>query len=97
MPSPLKKRSVRRSKVKKSPGKKRSLVKRSPKTTKKSVRKSKVASPRGCTPQHTSKYTSRPSPPYPANECCNRQMRGNDGNMYVSKMDKKGICKWIKL
>lgn len=94
MPS-SRKRSVRRTKIKKSPVKKRSPIKRSPKTNKKSARVSKVS--RGCVAQHSSKYTSRPSPPYPANECCNRKMTGNDGQMYVSKMDKNGICKWIKL
>jgi hypothetical protein len=93
------KRSVRKAKrspTKRSPAK-RSLSKRSPKTNKKSARKSKVASPRGCVAQTTSKYTSRSSPPYPANECCDRKMTGNDGSMYISKMDKNGICKWIKL
>lgn len=89
-------RKTRRSPVKRSPIK-RSPVKRSPKTNKKSVRRSKVASPRGCVAQQSSKYTSRPSPPYPANECCDRKMMGNDGQMYISKMDKNGICKWIKL
>jgi hypothetical protein len=24
-------------------------------------------------------------------------MEGNDGNMYVSKRDKNGVCKWIKI
>jgi hypothetical protein len=90
------KKSVRRSR--KSP-KRASLTKKSAprkvSSTKNTVRMPK--SPRTCSKQTTSKYTSRPSPPYPANECCNRTMIGNDGNMYISKVDKKGICKWIKL
>jgi len=40
------------------------------------------------------KYKTRDSPPYPANEHCNKQMRGNDGKMYVSKPNKNGVCSW---
>jgi hypothetical protein len=50
----------------------------------------------GCKPSPLKKYATRPSPPYPANECCGITMVGNDGNMYVSKIDKKGVCKWQK-
>jgi hypothetical protein len=38
----------------------------------------------------------RKSPPYPANECCGETKKGNDGKMYLSKKNKKGICKWTK-
>ena len=38
----------------------------------------------------------RKSPPYPANECCGEIKKGNDGKMYLSKKNKKGICKWTK-
>jgi len=74
------------------------------KTPKKSVKKSKspkapkkAPKARGCTAQTTAKYASRPSPPYPANECCGQTFQGNDGNYYVSKADKNGTCKWIKV
>lgn len=40
------------------------------------------------------KYQTRKSPPYPANENCNKKMRGNDGNMYISKPNKNNICSW---
>ena len=35
--------------------------------------------------RHTAKkYTNRSSPPYPAQECPNKKMKGNDGKMYIS-------------
>lgn len=40
------------------------------------------------------KYTTRKSPPYPANEHCNKRKRGNDGKMYVATPDKNNVCKW---
>lgn len=43
------------------------------------------------------KYTSRKSPPYPANDNCNKKMKGNDGNMYISKPNKAKICSWKKV
>jgi len=33
---------------------------------------------------HLKKYANRPSPPYPANECPNQTMTGNDGKIYTS-------------
>jgi len=47
-----------------------------------------------CVKQTQSKYLNRPSPPYPANECCGEVMEGNDGYMYYSKADKNGVCRW---
>lgn len=43
------------------------------------------------------KYKNRKSPPYPANENCNKKLKGNDGNMYVSKPNKNNICSWKKV
>jgi hypothetical protein len=43
------------------------------------------------------KYKNRKSPPYPANENCNKTMVGNDGNNYISKANKNNICSWKKL
>jgi hypothetical protein len=54
----------------------------------------KAKSRRGCVQQSTKKYVERPSPSYPANECCGQVMRGNDGIMYISKANVKGICQW---
>ena len=47
-----------------------------------------------CVFMKTAKYKNRPSPPYPANKCKNRFIRGNDGNFYESIPDKNGIYKW---
>jgi hypothetical protein len=43
------------------------------------------------------KYKNRKSPPYPANENCNKQMTGNDGKLYISKPNKNNICSWKKI
>ena len=40
--------------------------------------------------------TSRPSPTSSANKNCGKTMKGNDGNMYISKPNKNGICRWQK-
>ena len=40
------------------------------------------------------KYLQRSSPPYPANEFCDRIKRGNDGKMYVSTPNQNKICTW---
>ena len=47
-----------------------------------------------CVKQYTSKYSSRPSPPFPANKCPKRKMVGNDGRMYTSVPDKNGVHRW---
>jgi hypothetical protein len=38
----------------------------------------------------------RPSPTSSANKNCGKTMKGNDGNMYISKPNKNGICRWQK-
>ena len=43
------------------------------------------------------KYKIRNSPPYPANENCNKIMVGNDGEKYKSVPNKNGICTWRKI
>ena len=50
---------------------------------------------RGCSRQTSPKYKKRNSPPYPANQCCNRTMKGNDGKMYTSQPGP-GHCRWVK-
>lgn len=52
--------------------------------------------PPTCIRQSGKKYVTRSSPPYPANECRGVTIKGNDGLMYISKADKKGIFKWVK-
>jgi hypothetical protein len=39
----------------------------------------------------------RKSPPYPANEHCHEQMKGNDGKLYISKPNKQNICSWKRI
>lgn len=43
------------------------------------------------------KYKNRKSPPYPANEYCNKRKKGNDGLMYISKPNKNNVCSWKKI
>lgn len=52
---------------------------------------------RSCHSRQTlAKYTQRPSPPYPANECPQgTKKRGNDGRLYVVKRDSRGIGRWV--
>lgn len=66
--------------------KKTSVTKKSNVTKKTSVTKK----------NETKKYKDRPSPPYPANDWCGKNKKGNDGNMYTSKPNKNGICRWVK-
>ena len=47
--------------------------------------------------QKQAKYQNRPSPPYKANKYCGKTMEGNDGNMYKSVKNAKGICQWKKI
>jgi hypothetical protein len=49
------------------------------------------------TKKNTSKYANRPSPPYPANDYCGKNKRGNDKNMYTSKKNTNGVCRWVKI
>jgi len=43
------------------------------------------------------KYRNRKSPPYPANDYCNKRKKGNDGLMYISKPNKNNVCSWKKI
>ena len=53
--------------------------------------------PRGCVQQNLKKYTDRPSPPFPANECCGRTMAGKHGRQWISIPNKSGICRWVPI
>jgi CRISPR/Cas system CMR-associated protein Cmr1 (group 7 of RAMP superfamily) len=48
----------------------------------------------GCVASTRKKYMSRPSPSYPANECQGEKKQGNDGFMYTSVSNKRGIYTW---
>jgi len=50
-----------------------------------------------CVKINTKKYTTRDSPPYSAMDCKGQKLIGNDGQQYISKSDKNGIYKWVKL
>ena len=41
-------------------------------------------------------YKDRKSPPYPANENCNKKKKGNDSLMYISTPNKNDVCSWKK-
>jgi hypothetical protein len=43
------------------------------------------------------KYKDRKSPPYPANEHCGETMKGNDGFIYESRVNKNSVCSWKKI
>ena len=51
-----------------------------------------------CARSTLAKYTSRPGPPYPANDpdCHGRYRRGNDGLWYKSVPNKNGVFAWKK-
>ena len=51
---------------------------------------------KSCKKQRSDKYAFRNSPPFPANQCQGRKMKGNDGTFYLSKPDKRGIFRWKK-
>jgi len=50
-----------------------------------------------CVKFDTKKYKTRDSPPYSAMDCKGAKLLGNDGKQYVSKADKNGIYKWVKI
>jgi len=51
-----------------------------------------------CTRSTRKKYASRPGPAYPANNagCRGQKMYGNDGQLYESKPNSRGIYTWKK-
>ena len=50
-----------------------------------------------CVKLETKKYKTRDSPPYSAMDCKGAKLLGNDGQQYISKADKNGIYKWVKI
>ncbi len=58
-----------------------------------------VPNNRNCFKQSAKKYNSpsRKSPPFKANLCCGEIKEGNDGNRWISKMNKNGVCVWRSL
>jgi hypothetical protein len=48
-----------------------------------------------CIQSTRKKYTSRSSPPYPAQACKGLKKKGNDGKWYVSSPTSKGVYRWV--
>ena len=71
-----------------------SPVKKMPSPVKKAVSPSPAPAGTKCVRQTQKKYLERPSPPYSAADCCGMALQGNDGKMYVSVANAKGICAW---
>jgi len=62
------------------------------------ARAARSGSRRGrCVRQTSARYTTRGSPPFPANRCCGETKKGNDGTMYRSIPNTRGICTWRKV
>ena len=89
-----KKSSPKKSSPKKSSPKKSSPKKSSPKKSSPKKSSPKKSNPSDCVIQTSKKYTTRKSPPYPANKCRGKILRGNDGNMYRSASNINGIYTW---
>ena len=102
--SKRKSRKAKRKSKRKSRRKSRKSKRKSKRKSRKAKRKSRKAKsyrrPKGRpkrkdkVTQKQGKYMNRPSPPYKANKYCGKVMEGNDGNMYRSVKNKKGICQW---
>ena len=89
-----KSKTSKRSKTRKHSKKSRKLIKSRRKI--RSKERAKRAS-RGCSRQSTKKYSSRSSPPFPANNCCGMTKKGNDGLTYKSVAASNGICRWVNI
>jgi hypothetical protein len=95
------KRSVGR--PRKTSSKKRSSKRSPKKSLKSSPKKSPKKNPRrksSCSKSSLKKYTDRPGPPYPAQECRNQVKKGNDGLKYKSSpavVKGKRIYRWKKV
>lgn len=78
--------------------KKVTVAKKQVTEAKKQLKDAKPKVARGCVDQSSlKKYNSRPSPAYPANECCGMVMTGNDGRKYKSVAASNGVCRWVKV
>jgi WD40 repeat protein len=48
-----------------------------------------------CKKATTKKYLKRKGPPYHAKDCKGSVKSGNDGKLYISSPDKRGVYKWV--
>jgi len=94
----MRKKSPKESRSRKSPKESRSRMSASRNNPKKSrSRKSPKKHTARMTQSQQNKYANRPGPPMPANQHCEEEMEGNDGNMYISRANKNGVCSWKKI
>ncbi len=49
-----------------------------------------------CNKVTAKRYRMRPGPPYHAADCKGRKLRGNDGRLYVSEADSRGVYHWTR-
>jgi hypothetical protein len=49
-----------------------------------------------CERQYSKKYTTRDSPPYPANKCPPSSSIGNDGTLWTNMPNKNGVWRWVR-
>jgi len=50
-----------------------------------------------CVKSAQKKYTTRPGPPYPAQDCKWKRKRGNNKDLYKSEPNKNGVFRWKKV
>ena len=50
-----------------------------------------------CRKETSIKYIKRKSPSFSANKCKYKRKKGNNGVMYKSVPNKKGVFRWIKI
>lgn len=50
-----------------------------------------------CEKLMTKKYSTRPGPPFPAQECRGQVRQGNDSHMYKSEMAANGVYRWKRV
>ena len=50
-----------------------------------------------CVKETNFKYRIRRTPRYSANKCKSKKKIGNDGSLYKSVSNKKGVYRWIKV
>lgn len=77
--------------------KKKSIKRKSSPKRRSPRRKATISRQFGCVPSTLKKYTERPGPPYPANECPFDIKRGNLGGLWKSTPNYKGVFTWKKI
>jgi hypothetical protein len=50
-----------------------------------------------CKKSKLKKYTTRPGPPFPTQECKGQSKKGNNGKEYKSVANTRGVYKWVNV